>query len=172
VLARVAEAGIDPSMLKLELTESVLADDLDAVVAKMAVLKAHGIGFSLDDFGTGFSSLSYLRRLPLDQLKIDQSFVRNMLASPNDAAIAQTVVALGRTLGLQVIAEGVETDEQRSFLCEMGCEAFQGYLFSRPVPAAEFEAQVRGGCQPRAPQASAPVAGPAEGARDRRIEHT
>ncbi len=172
VLARVAEAGIDPSMLKLELTESVLAEDLDAVVAKMAVLKAHGIGFSLDDFGTGFSSLSYLRRLPLDQLKIDQSFVRNMLASPNDAAIAQTVVALGRTLGLQVIAEGVETDEQRSFLCEMGCEAFQGYLFSRPVPPAEFEAQLHGAWRPLVPPASTPMAGPAEGARDRQIEHT
>jgi EAL domain-containing protein (putative c-di-GMP-specific phosphodiesterase class I) len=138
VLAAVGQVGADPSRLKLELTESMLAHDLDDVIAKMAALKARGIGFSLDDFGTGFSSLSYLRRLPLDQLKIDQSFVRNMLASPNDAAIAQTVVTLAHSLGLTVIAEGVETEEQRAFLAGIGCKAYQGYLFSRPVPSAEF----------------------------------
>jgi len=150
VLTRVHEAGIDPRRLKLELTESLLAHDVDAVATKMAALKAQGIGFSLDDFGTGFSSLNYLRRLPLDQLKIDQTFVRNMLESPNDAAIAQTVVALGRTLGLEVIAEGVETAEQRDFLAAMGCEAYQGYLFSRPLPAGEFAALVACGLAPRA----------------------
>jgi len=140
VLGRVREAGIDPSRLKIELTESMLAEDLMDIMAKMALLKSHGIGFSLDDFGTGFSSLSYLRRLPLDQLKIDQSFVRNMLSSPGDTAIAQTVIALGHSLGLAVIAEGVETLEQQQFLAAMGCDAFQGYLISRPIPAVELEA--------------------------------
>jgi EAL domain-containing protein (putative c-di-GMP-specific phosphodiesterase class I) len=106
----------------------------------MLALKAQGIGFSLDDFGTGFSSLTYLRRLPLDRLKIDQSFVHSMLTSSQDAAIAQAVVTLGQSLKLEVIAEGVETQEQRRQLAEMGCRLYQGYLFSRPVPLAEFDA--------------------------------
>ena len=117
----------------------MLAHDLDDIIAKMLALKAHGIGFSLDDFGTGFSSLTYLRRLPLERLKIDQSFVRNMLTSPQDAAIAQAVITLGHSLKLEVIAEGVETQAQRQQLARMGCEMYQGYLFSRPVPLAEFE---------------------------------
>jgi EAL domain-containing protein (putative c-di-GMP-specific phosphodiesterase class I) len=140
VLACVEQSGIDPFQLKLELTESMLAHDVEDIIAKMTALKARGIGFSLDDFGTGFSSLSYLRRLPLDLLKIDQSFVRSMLNSPKEAAIAHTVVSLGRDLGLAVIAEGVETQEQRQFLQGLGCETYQGFLFSKAVPIAEFDA--------------------------------
>ncbi len=125
--------GAAPYQLKLELTESVLVDDMDSVISKMEALKAIGVSFSLDDFGTGYSSLVYLKRLPLDQLKIDQSFVRDVLSDSNDAAIASTVIALGHSLGLGVIAEGVETAEQRDFLEREGCQAYQGYLFSRPL---------------------------------------
>ena len=128
----------NPSRLKLELTESLLLDDLEDVVSKMAALKSRGVGFSLDDFGTGYSSLAYLKRLPLDQLKIDQSFVRDVLVDPNDAAIARTIVALAHSLGLGVIAEGVETEDQLQFLASHGCHAYQGYLFSRPVPVDVF----------------------------------
>ena len=126
--------------LKLELTESLLLDDVEDIVTKMVALKAKNVGFSLDDFGTGYSSLSYLKRLPLDQLKIDHSFVRDVLVDPNDAAIARTIVALAHTLGLAVIAEGVETEDQLAFLSGIGCHAYQGYLFSRPLPIEAFEA--------------------------------
>jgi EAL domain-containing protein (putative c-di-GMP-specific phosphodiesterase class I) len=117
----------------------MLVNDVDDIIGKMSALKERGVSFSLDDFGTGFSSLSYLKRLPLDQLKIDQAFVRDLQTNPNDAAIASTVVSLGQNLGLEVIAEGVETEGQRSFLTTIGCHRFQGYLFSKPVPIAEFE---------------------------------
>ncbi|MGX4641455.1 EAL domain-containing protein [Massilia sp. SYSU DXS3249] len=140
VLDIAAEYGIAPSSLKLELTESVLIDDVDDTIGKMLLLKAAGIGFSLDDFGTGYSSLAYLKRLPLDQLKIDRSFVRDILSNPNDAAIARSIVALGQSLGLAIIAEGVETREQRSFLAGIGCACCQGYLFGRPMEASAFEA--------------------------------
>jgi len=139
VLAVLGSTGANPQRLKLELTESLLVSNVENTIAKMTALKAQGVGFSLDDFGTGYSSLSYLKRLPLDQLKIDQSFVRDILIDPNDAAIAKMVVALAESLGLTVIAEGVEIEAQRNFLARQGCHAYQGYLFSRPLPLDEFE---------------------------------
>ncbi|MFT6590552.1 MAG: diguanylate cyclase (GGDEF)-like protein/PAS domain S-box-containing protein [Rhodoferax sp.] len=137
------QTGANPRRLKLELTESLLAENVEDVIEKMTALRLLGVNFSLDDFGTGYSSLSYLKRLPLSQLKIDQSFVRDVLTDPNDAAIARTIVLLGQSLGLAVIAEGVETEGQRQFLADIGCIAYQGYLFSRPLPIEQFEAFVR-----------------------------
>jgi diguanylate cyclase (GGDEF)-like protein len=131
-------SGANPSLLKLELTESMLVGDVTDVIAKMRSIKAMGVSFSLDDFGTGYSSLAYLKRLPMDQLKIDQSFVRDLLTDPDDAVISQTIVSLGHNLGMQVIAEGVETQGQHDALVAMGCDAFQGYLFARPVAAGEL----------------------------------
>ena len=136
--------GARADRLKLELTESMLVANVDDIIAKMTALKDIGVRFSLDDFGTGYSSLSYLKRLPLDQLKIDQSFVRDICANPNDAAIARTIVALGHSMGLKVIAEGVETDAQRAELAAMGCLAYQGYLFHRPAPLSEWRKQRSG----------------------------
>ncbi len=130
------KTGANPNRLKLELTESMLVNDVDDIIAKMHTIKNSGVGFSLDDFGTGYSSLTYLKRLPLDQLKIDQSFVHDVLTDPSDAVIARTIVALGHSLGLTVIAEGVETVAQAAFLAEIGCDAFQGYYYGRPAPAA------------------------------------
>ncbi len=138
VLELLQRSGAPAQRLKLELTESLLLNDLDTVISKMMRLKAMGVGFSLDDFGTGYSSLSYLKRLPLDQLKIDQGFIRDILVDPNDAAIAKMVIVLGETLGLSVIAEGVECVAQKDFLAQIGCHAYQGYLFSRPLPLAGF----------------------------------
>jgi diguanylate cyclase (GGDEF)-like protein len=138
VIEVIGRTQANPQNLKLELTESMVVDNVEDVIAKMTALKGHGVSFSLDDFGTGYSSLSYLQRLPLDQLKIDQSFVRNVPADLNSGAIAQTIIALGRTMGLSVIAEGVETVEQRDYLARLGCHAYQGYLFGRPEPIEEF----------------------------------
>jgi len=138
VLSVLKNTGANPQRLKLELTESLLVHDVEEIIEKMFALKAKGIGFALDDFGTGYSSLSYLKRLPLDQLKIDQSFVRDVLIDPNDAAIARTIVALAQSLGLGVIAEGVETLAQQDFLASVGCHAYQGYLFSRPLVLDDF----------------------------------
>jgi diguanylate cyclase (GGDEF)-like protein/PAS domain S-box-containing protein len=151
VLATIERTGVDARMLTLELTESMLVDDVETTIGKMAVLRARGVAFSLDDFGIGFSSLSYLKRLPLNQLKIDRSFVNDVLHDPNDNAIARMVVALGNSLGLEVVAEGVESDAQRAFLCSIGCDAFQGYLFGRPAAAPHFDdllARLRAGTPP------------------------
>jgi diguanylate cyclase (GGDEF)-like protein/PAS domain S-box-containing protein len=139
VLAALAQTGANAQRLKLELTESMLLDSIEEVIGKMTELKSHGLRFSLDDFGTGYSSLAYLKRLPLDQLKIDRSFVLDILADESSAAIAQTIISLSRAMGLPVIAEGVETEEQRDFLNRLGCHAFQGFLFSKPLPPEEFE---------------------------------
>lgn len=140
VLDILERTGARPQQLKLELTEGLLVHNVEDVIAKMRALKDKGVGFSLDDFGTGYSSLSYLKRLPLDQLKIDQGFVRDILTDPDDAAIASMVISLGKSMGLAVIAEGVETEAQREFLANQGCDAYQGYLFSRPIALEEFEA--------------------------------
>ena len=141
VLSALARTGADPRNLKLELTESMLVENIEDVIHKMAELKSHGLRFSLDDFGTGYSSLAYLKRMPLDQLKIDRSFIRDILKEESSAAIAQSIISLSRAMGLPVIAEGVETEEQREFLTRLGCHAFQGYLFSRPIPLDDFEKQ-------------------------------
>ena len=134
---------IDPKMLKLELTESMLFENIEEIITTMNALKEIGVKFSLDDFGTGFSSLQYLKRLPLDQLKIDQSFVRDIAIDSSDKAIVSTIIAMAHSLGLDVIAEGVETQEQRQFLLDAGCTHFQGYLFGRPVPVGQFETSLR-----------------------------
>jgi len=139
VLMALHRAGANPQNLKLELTESMLVDNIEDVISKITNLKSYGIGFSLDDFGTGYSSLSYLKRLPLDQLKIDRSFVRDIVENLGSRAIAQSIISLGRALCLGVIAEGVETEEQRNCLIQLGCHTFQGYLFSCPLPLEEFE---------------------------------
>jgi diguanylate cyclase (GGDEF)-like protein/PAS domain S-box-containing protein len=139
VRALVAEAGVCPNGLKLELTEAMLVDDIEATISRMTALKDMGIGLSLDDFGTGYSSLRYLKRLPLTQVKIDQSFVRDMLQDPSDVAIIQSILSLGHSLGLSVVAEGVETQAQFERLNAMGCRIFQGYLFSKPVPVETFK---------------------------------
>ena len=142
VLAEVAASGIVPQRLKLELTESSLLKNVDQSIEKMQQLQNAGIGFSMDDFGIGYSSLSYLKRLPLDQLKIDQSFVRDIALDPNDRVIVRTIIAMAQNMNLQVIAEGVETAEQKDFLERNGCTLFQGYYFGMPSCLAEFEQQI------------------------------
>jgi len=134
-----AHSAVDPSRLKLELTESLVLVNVVEAASKMQALRNLGVGFAIDDFGTGQSSLAYLSRLPLDQLKIDQSFVRNAEDSPTDGVIVQTIIGMARNLGLDVIAEGVETDVQRDFLVRSGCKSFQGYLYGRPMPLEQFE---------------------------------
>lgn len=136
----VQTSGINPRLLKLEITESLLLGDTEAITQKMQRLREIGISFSLDDFGTGYSSLAYLKQLPLDQLKIDQSFVRHALTHSTDAAIIRSIMTLGDSLGLSVIAEGVETDAEWKFLLGEGCNMFQGFYFGKPCAAEDFEA--------------------------------
>jgi EAL domain-containing protein (putative c-di-GMP-specific phosphodiesterase class I) len=140
VLETIESTGATPKNLKLEITESMLLDNLEETVTIMQTLREHGLQFSLDDFGTGYSSLAYLKRLPLDQLKIDRSFVRDILVNATNGALAQAIISLARALGLLVIAEGVETDDQRMLLSNLGCDCYQGFLFSKAIPAADFEA--------------------------------
>ena len=143
VLSLVDYFKVDSAKLKLEITESLLLDNVDDIIAKMTALNTRGINFSLDDFGTGYSSLSYLKRLPLYQLKIDQSFVRDMLTNPNGSAITKMIIALAQSMDLMVIAEGVESEAQLAFLELNGCHTYQGYLFSKPVPIEQFEALLK-----------------------------
>jgi len=132
--------AINPGRLKLELTESLVLQNIEETVQTMSTLNRMGVQISLDDFGTGYSSLQYLKRLPLDQLKIDQSFVRDIAEDGGDLAIVQTIIAMADSMGLDVIAEGVETERQRKLLLKSGCTHFQGYLFGRPLPIDQFEA--------------------------------
>lgn len=143
ILAEIRHTGAPADKLKLEVTESLAIGDLESSIFKLHTLKASGFSISLDDFGTGNSSLNYLTKLPLTQLKIDKSFVDDLPASHRDAMVAQTIIAMGRGLELDVIAEGVETTAQRDFLAAHGCHSFQGYLFGKPLPVHEFEAQIQ-----------------------------
>ena len=143
VQAVVRRQAINPNLLKLEITESMLLENIEDTIAAMQALKIIGIRLSLDDFGTGYSSLQYLKRLPLDQLKIDQSFVRDITENVSDRAIVRTIIAMAQSLNLNVIAEGVETEEQRQLLLSGGCIHYQGYLFGKPMPIEQFETLVK-----------------------------
>ena len=143
VMALIKKTGIRPQKLKLELTESLLADRMEVTLAKMGTLKALGVTLALDDFGMGYSSLSYLNRLPLNQLKIDKSFVADVSSDPRDAAISRAIIFLAHSMGLEVMAEGVETEAQMQFLAAQGCGYFQGYLFSPPLPIAQLDSYMR-----------------------------
>lgn len=142
VLNVLEQSGANPSRLKLELTESMLINDMPKAIERMRILKQYGIRFAIDDFGTGYSSLHYLQQLPLDQLKIDQSFVRALPGDDNSLSIIRAITAMAGSLGLEVIAEGVETETQRTLLQQNGCHLYQGYLFARPAPAEEIEAMI------------------------------
>jgi EAL domain-containing protein (putative c-di-GMP-specific phosphodiesterase class I) len=144
VQTTVQKYAINTSLLKLELTESIIIEHLDHIIITMVALEALGIRFELDDFGTGYSSLQYLKQLPLYQLKIDQSFVRDITSDNSDRTIVRTIINMASNLGLAVIAEGVETEDQRQLLLDSGCTHYQGYLFGRPLPIAEFEVALRG----------------------------
>ncbi len=137
--------AINPTRLKLELTESMLLENIEDTITKMNTLNEIGVQFSLDDFGTGYSSLQYLKRLPLDQLKIDQSFVHDIATDSSDIAIVRTIIAMARSLDMAVIAEGVETEEQRQLLVINDCTHYQGNLFGMPVPIEQFEELLKQG---------------------------
>lgn len=139
------DTGMDPRYLELELTESVLMQEAEEAVPTLSALKALGIQLSLDDFGTGYSSLNYLRRFPLDNLKIDRSFIKGITTNSHDATIVRAVIALAHNLNLKIIAEGVETQEELDFLAAHGCEEIQGFYFSKPLPAEQFKRLLEGG---------------------------
>ena len=143
VIAEIRRTGIKPERLKLELTETLLADGMDVTLARMGTLKALGVTLALDNFGMGYSSLSALKRLPLDQLKIDKGFVSEVLTDPTDAAIARTIITLAHSLKLEVMAEGVENQAQQDFLIAEGCDHFQGYMFAKPLPIEQLEAYLQ-----------------------------
>ena len=144
VAAALEGSGLDPRWLELEVTESMIMRDTAQSVAKMRQLEAMGITLAIDDFGTGYSSLAALKSFPISRLKIDQSFVRDLVANPDDQAITCAIISLSHQLDMRVIAEGVETEQQRSFLKQHGCDEMQGYLFSRPVPPQEIAAMMLG----------------------------
>jgi EAL domain-containing protein (putative c-di-GMP-specific phosphodiesterase class I) len=133
------ESGLDPRCLELELTESILMQDIEQVAIQLQQLRDLGVLISIDDFGTGFSSLNYVKRLPVDRLKVDQSFVRDLSTDPSDRAIVAAIVNLAHSLDIEVVAEGVETAEQLEFVRKSGCDEVQGYFFGRPMPAEDFE---------------------------------
>jgi EAL domain-containing protein (putative c-di-GMP-specific phosphodiesterase class I) len=135
-----SETGLDPRRLELELTENIVMQDIDAVANDLRELNRLGISIAIDDFGTGYSSLSYIKKLPVQRIKIDQSFVRNMTQDPNDSAIVRAIITLGRSLGLDVVAEGVETPKHLQGLREIGCEIVQGFLLGRPAPFEDVSA--------------------------------
>jgi EAL domain-containing protein (putative c-di-GMP-specific phosphodiesterase class I) len=139
ISAAIAEHGLPPERIKLELTESMIMGQGEQAVSLLNAIKALGVGLAIDDFGTGYSSLAYLKRFPIDELKIDRSFVRDIPADTNDAEIAATIIAMAHTLRLKVVAEGVETEDQVQFLATHGCQTYQGYLFSPPKSAEEIE---------------------------------
>jgi EAL domain-containing protein (putative c-di-GMP-specific phosphodiesterase class I) len=143
--------NINPAHLELEITESMLFENVNTFIAKMTELRNFGIRFSLDDFGTGYSSLSYLKKLPLNALKIDKSFVNDIETAPNDETIVQTIIKMGQTLGLEVVAEGVETSAQFELLKYHGCKTYQGYLFGKPLPIGDFEAALLNDAAPIVP---------------------
>jgi EAL domain-containing protein (putative c-di-GMP-specific phosphodiesterase class I) len=138
VKAIVAATGVDPTRLTLEVTEGLILADIHQAIATMSELQMLGIHFSIDDFGTGYSSLAYLKRLPLNELKIDQSFVRDIPDDPNDAALVEVIIAIARNFNLAIVAEGVETLEQANFLKARGCDIYQGYLYGKPLAISEF----------------------------------
>jgi len=133
------QADLDAGMLELEITETAIIKDVSETISLLFALKKIGVKLAIDDFGTGYSSLNYLKNFPIDTLKIDKSFVDDIVTNTKDAAIAQTIVQLARNLGLSTIAEGVETDGQKVSLKDMGCSEFQGYYYSKPVPVTEVE---------------------------------
>ena len=133
------ETGMDPQYLDLEITESAAMENPEKAIPILEGWKEKGISIAIDDFGKGYSSLAYLKKLPLDSLKIDRTFVKNLIANPEDAAITTAIIAMAHSLKLTVVAEGVETEEQLAFLRELGCDEAQGYLFSRPLPAEEAQ---------------------------------
>jgi len=143
VQATLQRHGVKPMLLKLELTESMMLENIEGIILTMNALKELGVQFSMDDFGTGYSSLQYLKQLPLNQLKIDRSFVRDIAIDSSDKAIVHTIIAMAQNLDMDVIAEGVETEEQRQLLLHRGCSHYQGYLFGKPVPVEQFEALLR-----------------------------
>ncbi len=139
----IVASGINPELLTLEITEGIVIENIAYTIEKMRVLKQVGVGFSIDDFGTGYSSLSYLKELPLDQLKIDQSFVKDIQIDQGDEVIVETIIHMAGLLGLDVVAEGVETEQQVQFLVSKGCSCYQGYYFSRPVDTQQFTQYLR-----------------------------